>query len=101
MDADRVLPSAGGARWGVRKRATATAVLVVAAALAVGGLVLLVLLQTSLVASTETAARRQAADVIAQISGQDVAEAGQYIVSTAHTGQYVQILTPGGAVFAA
>ncbi|WJH26652.1 ATP-binding protein [Pseudarthrobacter defluvii] len=101
MDTDRVLPSAGGARWGVRKRATATAVLVVAAALAVGGLVLLVLLQTSLVASTETAARRQAADVIAQISGQDVAEAGQYIVSTAHTGQYVQILTPGGAVFAA
>jgi signal transduction histidine kinase len=101
MDADRVLPHSRRARWGVRKRATATAVLVVAAALLLGGLVLLVLLQTSLVAATETAARRQAADVIAQISGQDVAEAGQYIASTAHTGQYVQILAPGGAVFAA
>jgi len=101
MEADRFLPHSRRARWGVRKRATATAVLVVAAALIVGGLVLLVLLQTSLVASTETAARRQAADVIAQISGQDVGEAGQYIASTAHTGQYVQILAPGGAVFAA
>jgi signal transduction histidine kinase len=103
MDADLVPapPRRARARWGVRKRATATAVLVVAAALVVGGLVLLVLLQTSLVAATEMAARRQAADVIAQISGQDVGEAGQYITSTAHTGQYVQILTPGGAVFAA
>ncbi|MET3810427.1 ATP-binding protein [Arthrobacter sp. UYEF3] len=101
MDADRVPPLPRRARWGVRKRATATAVLVVAAALVVGGLVLLVLLQTSLVASTETSARRQAADVIAQISGQDVAEAGQYIASTAHTGQYVQILAPSGTVFAA
>ncbi|MET3811522.1 hypothetical protein [Arthrobacter sp. UYEF3] len=86
MDADRVLPPSRRAHWGVCKRATATAV-PVAAALVVGGLVLLVLLQTSLVASTETAARRQAADAIAQISGQDVTEAGQYIASTAHTGQ--------------
>ncbi|WP_024366849.1 ATP-binding protein [Arthrobacter sp. TB 26] len=100
MDADRVPPPSRPARWGVRKRATATAVLVVAAALAVGGLVLLVLLQTSLVASTETSARQQSFDVIAQISGQDVSEAGQYIASTAHTGQYVQILAPGGSVFA-
>ena len=101
MDTDRVLPHSRHARWGVRKRATATAVLVVAAALLVGGLVLLVLLQTSLVAATETAARQKSADVVAQISGQDVAEAGQYIASTAHTGQHVQILAPGGAVIAA
>jgi signal transduction histidine kinase len=99
MDADRILPLPR-ARWGVRKRATAAAVLVVAAALLVGGAVLLMLLQTSLAASTEAAARRKAEDVIAQISGQDVAEAGQYIVSTAHTGQYVQILSPGGSVYA-
>jgi signal transduction histidine kinase len=101
MDADRVRPHPRHARWGVRKRATATAVLVVAAALLVGGLVLLVLLQTSLMASTETAARRQSADVIAQISENDVDEAGQYIASTGHTGQYVQILKPSGAIFAA
>lgn len=101
MDADLVAARSRRARWGVRKRATAAAVLVVAAALAVGGLVLLVLLQTSLVASTETMARRQASDVIAQISGQDVAEAGQYIASIAHPGQYIQILAPSRAVFAA
>ncbi len=102
MDPDR-LPAASSPvkpRWGVRKRATATAVVAVAAALLAGGLVLLVLLQTSLVTSTETSSRRQAADVIAQISGQDVGEAGQYIASTAHTGQYVQILGPEGTVFA-
>lgn len=91
----------GRARWGVRKRATTTAVAVVAAALLVGGLILLVLLQTTLVASTEAAARRKAQDVIAQITGQDVAEAGKYIAATAHAGQYVQILNPGGSVFAA
>jgi len=103
MDADKVAAPAREerVRWGVRKRATATAVLVVAAALVVGGLVLLVLLQTSLRAATETSARRQATDVIAQISGQDVSEAAQYIVSTAHTGRYVQILGPGGDVVAA
>lgn len=100
MDAERVPLPSRRAQWGVRKRATATAVLVVAAALAIGGLVLLVLLQTSLVASAESAARRQVADVMAQISGQDVGEAGQYIATTAHTGQYVQILAPGGTVIA-
>ncbi|MET3718807.1 ATP-binding protein [Arthrobacter sp. UYEF21] len=100
MDAAQGLARQRSARWGVRKRATATAVLVVAAALAVGGIVLLALLQSSLVASTETTARQQSFDVIAQISGQDVAEAGQYIALTAHTGQYVQILAPGGSVFA-
>ena len=103
MDADSVLPPGGRvrARWGVRKRATATAVLVVAGALLVGGLILLVLLQTSLVASTEANARLEAADVIAQMSGDEVAEAGHYIASTAHSGEYVQILAPGGTVFAA
>lgn len=101
MDADRVLPHFRRARWGVRKQATATALLVVAAALLVGGLVLLVLLQTSLVASTEAEARQQSADVVAQISGQDVADAKQYVASTAHTGQYVQILAPDRTVLAA
>jgi signal transduction histidine kinase len=103
MDADRVVPPGGRVRagWGVRKRATATAVLVVAAALLVGGLILLVLLQTSLVASTEATARMEAAEVVAQISGQDFTEAGEYISSTVHSGQYVQILSPEGAVLAA
>lgn len=101
MDADRVLPHVHRSRWGVRKRATATAVLVVAAALLVGGLVLLLLLQTSLMAATETAARQQSAVVIAQISGEDIDEAAKFIGTTARHGQYVQILNPSGAVLAA
>ncbi|WHP61100.1 ATP-binding protein [Arthrobacter sp. KFRI-F3372] len=112
MDQDTSLPHgrAGGdlrpgrlrsrKRWGIRKRATATAVAVVAGALLVGGIILLVLLQTSLVATTEAAARQKAQDVITLIADQDVAEAAQYIESTAHTGQIVQILGPAGAVIA-
>ncbi|MCY0906143.1 sensor histidine kinase [Arthrobacter sp. H14-L1] len=86
--------------WGVRKRATATAVVVVAAALLVGGLLLLVLLQTSLIATTEGAGKRKAADVAAQISSQDVSEAGRSLGASAHSGQYVQIISPSGAVVA-
>lgn len=92
--------SQGRSRWGIRKRATATAVAVVAAALLVGGIILLVLLQTSLVAGTEAAARQKARDVVTQIADQDVGEAAQYISSTAHSGQIVQIVDPTGAVVA-
>ncbi len=88
------------ARWGVRKRATATAVVVVAAALLLGGVLLLVLLQTSLISNTETAGRRKASEVAAQITSQDVSEAAQSIAANAHSGQYVQILDPAGAVVA-
>jgi signal transduction histidine kinase len=90
----------GGSRWGIRKRATATAVAVVAAALLIGGIILLVLLQASLIATTEAAARQKAQDVITQIADQDVGEAAQYIMSTAHSGQIVQIVDPAGAVIA-
>src|SRR5215207_3422208 len=90
----------GRTRWGVRKRATASAVIVVAGALLVAGSILLMLLQTYLSASTETASRRKADDVIAQMDGDDVEEAAEYIMTTAHAGQYVQILAPNGTVFA-
>lgn len=92
------LPSSN--RWGIRKRATATAVAVVAGALLVGGIILLVLLQTSLVAATEAAARQKAQDVSVHIADQDVAEAVQFIRSTAHSGQIVQIVAPAGTVIA-
>ena len=88
----------GRTRWGVRKRATASAVVVVAGALLVAGSILLILLQTYLSASTETAALRKADDVIAQMADNDVEEAAEYIMTTAHAGQYVQILTPAGTV---
>ncbi|MGY2743197.1 sensor histidine kinase [Pseudarthrobacter sp. O4] len=94
-------PASRRGEWGVRKRATATALGVVAMALLVGGVTLLVLLQGALIASTESAARHEALEVIVQIQDQDVAEAGRYIAATAHGGQIVQILNPAGAVVAA
>ncbi|MDQ0679790.1 signal transduction histidine kinase [Arthrobacter pascens] len=103
MDADKVPPQSETVRtrWGVRKRATATAVAAVAAALLVGGLILLLLLQSALVASTETLTRQQAEDVIVHIVEQDLDEAGKYVRSAARPGQYIQILDPKGSVYAA
>lgn len=86
--------------WGVRKRATAVTVVVVAAALLIGAFLLLVLLHHSLISATEAAARRRASDVAAVISSRGLSEAGQSLSTTAHVGQYVQIIAPGGAVSA-
>jgi signal transduction histidine kinase len=84
----------------VRKRATATAVVVVFLALLIGGLLLLVLLQSSLINTTDAAAKSKASDVAVMITNQDVQEAGQSLAATAHSGQYVQIISPQGAVYA-
>lgn len=86
--------------WGVRKRATLTAVTVVALALIAGGVLMLVLLQTSLLAATESVAKNKVADIAALIASQDVSEAAQSITATARSGQYVQIISPQGAVLA-
>ncbi|WP_427131964.1 sensor histidine kinase [Pseudarthrobacter sp. S9] len=91
----------GEPRWGVRKRSTAVAVAVVAMALLVGGVILLVLLQTSLINSTDSAARQKAQDVIVELEDLDLADTGTYIVDTAHAGQFVQLLDPAGYVIAA
>ena len=104
MEAEKRRPRFGKMRtrrWGVRKRATATAVAFVAAALLVGGLILLLLLQRALVSSTERLTRLQAEDVVAHIAEQDLEEAANYVRSAARPGQYIQILDPKGAVFAA
>lgn len=61
---------------------------------------MLILLQTSLITATETAAKTRAADVAALITSQDVSEAGQSLADTARSGQYVQIISPQGAVVA-
>jgi len=102
MDAVRTLVGRGVPRalWGVRKRATATAVLVVAAALIIGGLTMLVLLQKSLVATAEVAARGEATEVAAQINDQGLAEGRHFVESAGDTGQYVQLLDPQGSVIA-
>ena len=86
--------------WGVRKRSTAVAVVVVALALMLGGVVLLVLLQTSFARSSDTAARQKALDVIAEMDDMDVADASSYIVETARAGQFVQVLDYGGQILA-
>ncbi|UVJ39671.1 cell wall metabolism sensor histidine kinase WalK [Arthrobacter sp. CJ23] len=104
MDAVKAPPHSGKVRtrrWGVRKRATATAVAFVAAALLVGGLILLLLLQRALVASTESLTRLQAETVVAHIVEHDLDEASQYLRSAVRPGQYIQILNPDGSVFAA
>ncbi|AXJ11003.1 cell wall metabolism sensor histidine kinase WalK [Arthrobacter sp. PM3] len=91
----------GATRWGVRKRSTAVAVGVVAVALLLGGVILLVLLQTSLIRSTEIAAGQKALDVVAEMEELDVEDARAYIIDTAHAGQYVQVLNGAGYVVAA
>ncbi|MDQ0821208.1 MULTISPECIES: cell wall metabolism sensor histidine kinase WalK [unclassified Arthrobacter] len=88
-------------RWGVRKRSTAAAVAVVAMALVAGGLVLLALLETTLTASTESAARQKTQDVIAQlVVDQDLEDASEYIKATGYAGQYVQLLDAAGTIIA-
>ncbi|MGY2746767.1 sensor histidine kinase [Arthrobacter sp. UYCu723] len=88
-------------RWGVRKRSTAAAVAVVAMALLVGGLVLLALLETTLTAATESAARQKTQDVIAQLAvDQDIEDAIEYVTSTGYAGQYVQLVDAAGTVLA-
>ncbi|MET4094244.1 ATP-binding protein [Arthrobacter sp. UYCu712] len=90
----------GRSRWGVRKRSTAAAVAAVALAQLVGGLVLLALLGTALTASTESAARQKAQDIIAQLAvDQDFDDATEYVISTGH-GQYVQLVNAAGTVIA-
>lgn len=88
-------------QWGVRKRATASAVGVVALALLIGGVALIASLQGSLIGSTESAARQEAQEVIVHLRDQDVGDAGGYVAGTVHAGQIVQILNPVGAVVAA
>lgn len=87
-------------RWGVHKLSTAAAVGVVALALLVGGVILLVLLHTSLRSSAESAAHQKIQEVIVELEDMDVADAQEYIAATARAGQLVQLLDPAGYVVA-
>lgn len=87
--------------WGVRKRSTAAAVAVVAVALLAGGLILLALLETTLTASTESAARQKTQDIVAQLTvDKDFEDAIEYVTSTGSPGQYVQLIDAAGTVVA-
>jgi signal transduction histidine kinase len=94
-------PGRRRSRWGVRKRSTAAAVAVVAVALLAGGLVLLALLESTLTASTESAARQKTQDVVAQLAvDEDIEDAIEYVIATGHAGQYVQLINAAGTVIA-
>lgn len=84
--------------WGIRTRSTAISVLVVAAALSAGAVLLLVLLQSALTAGTDSVLRTKAHDVAALVAGQDVSEAGQAISSSAASAIAVQIVDKTGTV---
>ncbi|MBG0741688.1 HAMP domain-containing histidine kinase [Paeniglutamicibacter antarcticus] len=85
-------------RWGIRNQSTAAAVGVVALALLAGGVLLLVLLQNALTASTDSVLRTKANDVAALITSQDVAEAGQSISTAARVDLLIQIVDASGKV---
>ncbi len=84
----------------MRKTSTAAAVAVVTVALLVGGLILLLALQTALTTSTDASARQKVQDVVAELDDLDVLDASKYITDTAHPGQYVQLLDAAGYVVA-
>ncbi len=87
-------------RWGVRKRATAIAVVALALGLALGATVLLLLLESSLTSWSDSAARRDASTIVAEIKDDNIKDAQQYLVDSARSGQYAQILQPNGSVAA-
>ncbi len=84
-------------RAGVRTRATLAATVVVAFALAVGGVALIVLLRRSLTNGVDDAALLRARDIAGQL------RAGSLPATVATIGQdasLVQVVTPGGVVLA-
>ncbi|OMH27643.1 hypothetical protein BKD30_03070 [Tersicoccus phoenicis] len=86
---------------GIRGQSVAAAVVAVACALLAGGVLLLVLLQNALTASTETVLRTKVSDVAAQIHTQDVEEAGRSIATAGAADLLVQIVDSSGRVVAA
>ncbi len=86
---------------GIRARSTAAALLVVAIALAVGGVLLLVLLRQSLVSSVADAAVTRAGEVVVQMRSDGRADLGEYLRETRQGAQLVQVLDAGGTVLAA
>ena len=87
-----------GARMGVRARSALVAVVVVSAALLVGGTGLVYVLQTNLENTAETVARDRASEVVAVIREDGVAETADGLIEESRSGQLVQILRADGKV---
>jgi hypothetical protein len=93
----RWVPLPRGLRW----QSTLTAVAVVAVALLAGGLLLLVTLESDLVAGTDSFLRTKVQDVAALIQSQDAEEASIAVAATAKKDPQVQILDGTGKVIGA
>lgn len=85
-------------RIGVRWRSTAAAVLVVAAALILGGSALVLVLQHSLVNNVDATVVQRAKDIAAQIDSDDIDAAVPTINASAGDGTLVQVVDEAGAV---
>jgi signal transduction histidine kinase len=96
------MPMPATDRWtnraGVRLRATTIATLVVAVALAAGGMVLVVLVHRSLVGSVDAAGKARAHDVAALVASNRLQGT---VASTGEESSVVQVITATGTVIAA
>ena len=93
-------------RWvslsrGLRWQSTLAAVAVVAVALLAGGLLLLLTLESALVAGTDSFLRTKVQDVAALIQSQDAEEAGLAVAATVNKDPVVQIIDAAGKVIGA
>ena len=89
-----------GARLGVRARSVLVAVVVVSAALFVGGGGLVYALQVSLEQAAEDTGRTRASEVAADLRADGLQAAAQVLAGDAGTGELVQILAPDGTLAA-
>ena len=87
-------------RAGVRARSTMAAVLVVTIALAAGTAMLVMLLQKSLIASVQDAARTRAGEVETLLRAEGVSGLGDQLVENNRAGQILQVVNHGGTVVA-
>src|SRR6478735_10935252 len=92
----------GAALWrGLRWQSTVAAVAVVAVALLAGGLLLLVSLESALVAGTDSLLRTKVQDVAALIRSQDAEEASRAVAGTVKKDPLVQIIDGAGRIIGA
>jgi signal transduction histidine kinase len=87
-------------RWGIRKRSVLSAVVVVTFSLLIGGAFLLLVLQSSLIATARTNLAVRASDVAKLLAEEGVQETQSTLAEDRRTGEQVQILDAGGRVVA-
>lgn len=91
----------GPAGWGVRRRSVLTAVVVVGLALVVGAVLLLVLLQTALVATVRTEVTDRCSDIAALVASDGLDPALVAVRQGGRRGEETQVVDAAGRVLAA